>query len=271
MSQFLESSNPERSPIHNIPYDVLLEIFVRCLPQHPFDWRNKQPNAKLAPMLLCHICSAWRTVAFSSPVLWTHLGCHFTVYWIRLDATYWAIRPRALEFVLWWSTKHGTIPPFLSFQADADQDQDNDILEARIEDATESKRAVAIRLVADQVLLLRYMSSAQHLNLGLSFWNMILRVVERRASIEFPNLHTVTGDWRRCKPRSALHPDGTILGLLPNFALQLLRRLDIRNIIFSNDTVILPHLSKLTHLSLQKVSCTLRSWHLLIRAFPNLQ
>ncbi|KAF8177683.1 hypothetical protein BJ912DRAFT_810716, partial [Pholiota molesta] len=55
-------------PIKQIPYDVLVEIFVHCLPKYPL--RNRQPNTTVAPMLLCQVCSSWRMVALTSPTLW---------------------------------------------------------------------------------------------------------------------------------------------------------------------------------------------------------
>ncbi|KAF8180596.1 hypothetical protein BJ912DRAFT_829401, partial [Pholiota molesta] len=55
-------------PIGTVPYDVLLEIFGHCLPQDRFNIR--QPNTTIAPILLCHICSHWRTIAHASPILW---------------------------------------------------------------------------------------------------------------------------------------------------------------------------------------------------------
>ncbi|KAF8186033.1 hypothetical protein BJ912DRAFT_972669 [Pholiota molesta] len=59
---------PERStikPMNKVPYDVLREIFIHCLPLHPL--RDRQSHSKkIAPLLLFHICSSWRTVALTS-------------------------------------------------------------------------------------------------------------------------------------------------------------------------------------------------------------
>jgi hypothetical protein len=68
------------SPITQFSYDVLLEIFTHCLPQYPL--YQRQPSAKTAPILLCHICSAlrctlalpvWQTLIRALPRLrWGH-------------------------------------------------------------------------------------------------------------------------------------------------------------------------------------------------------
>ncbi|KAF8185985.1 hypothetical protein BJ912DRAFT_972526 [Pholiota molesta] len=57
-----------KCPMSRVPSDVLQEIFVHCLPQHPLN--ERQPNTTIAPMLLCQVCSAWRTVALASATLW---------------------------------------------------------------------------------------------------------------------------------------------------------------------------------------------------------
>ncbi|KAF8189052.1 hypothetical protein BJ912DRAFT_806507, partial [Pholiota molesta] len=55
-------------PISTVPYDILFEIFVRCLPQDRFE--ICQPETRIAPILLCHICSSWRAIALTTPILW---------------------------------------------------------------------------------------------------------------------------------------------------------------------------------------------------------
>ncbi|KAJ7353564.1 hypothetical protein DFH08DRAFT_1077676 [Mycena albidolilacea] len=57
-------SHPRR-----IPPDIVREIFVACLPSD----RNAVMSAQEAPLLLCRICSAWRTIALLTPRLWASL------------------------------------------------------------------------------------------------------------------------------------------------------------------------------------------------------
>ncbi|KAF9475960.1 hypothetical protein BDN70DRAFT_813116, partial [Pholiota conissans] len=54
------------SPMRRIPIDLLREIFFYCLP----DNHNAIMNVKEAPLVLTRVCSAWRAVALSTPVLW---------------------------------------------------------------------------------------------------------------------------------------------------------------------------------------------------------
>ncbi|PPQ73306.1 hypothetical protein CVT26_015338 [Gymnopilus dilepis] len=63
-----------RSSIRHLPSDILHEIFYRCLPTH----RNPVMSEHEAPMLLTLVCRSWRSVAFSSPRLWTrvHIPMH---------------------------------------------------------------------------------------------------------------------------------------------------------------------------------------------------
>ncbi|KAJ7086330.1 hypothetical protein B0H15DRAFT_740640, partial [Mycena belliarum] len=57
------------SPARRLPQDVLQEIFLACIPTA----RNAVMSAQEAPILLCRICSAWRTIALSIPALWASL------------------------------------------------------------------------------------------------------------------------------------------------------------------------------------------------------
>ncbi|KAJ6583112.1 hypothetical protein DFH09DRAFT_978943 [Mycena vulgaris] len=57
------------SPIRRIPQDVLQEIFLACLPQA----HNALIDPGAAPMLLGRICGHWRSVAYSTPRLWSSL------------------------------------------------------------------------------------------------------------------------------------------------------------------------------------------------------
>ncbi|KAJ6530266.1 hypothetical protein B0H19DRAFT_904173, partial [Mycena capillaripes] len=59
-------SHPRR-----LPQDLIEQIFLACLPTH----RNAVMSPAEAPLLLGHICSAWRSVSFSMPRLWASL--HF--------------------------------------------------------------------------------------------------------------------------------------------------------------------------------------------------
>ena len=62
-----------------MPNEILSRIFFHCLDDNPLD--ILQPSVRVAPLLLCQICSLWRTVALSLPELWEYL-------YLRLEDPY---------------------------------------------------------------------------------------------------------------------------------------------------------------------------------------
>ncbi|KAJ7141717.1 hypothetical protein C8R43DRAFT_1017064 [Mycena crocata] len=67
------------SPMRRLPQDVVQEIFVACLPTH----RNAVMSAREAPLLLARVCSAWRTLAMTTPALWAtlHIPLEYILDW----------------------------------------------------------------------------------------------------------------------------------------------------------------------------------------------
>ncbi|KAF8214886.1 hypothetical protein K438DRAFT_1561983, partial [Mycena galopus ATCC 62051] len=57
------------SPMRHIPQDVLLEIFFSCLPSE----HNALIDSAEAPLILGRICRHWRSVAYSTPMLWSSI------------------------------------------------------------------------------------------------------------------------------------------------------------------------------------------------------
>ncbi|KAJ7025770.1 hypothetical protein C8F04DRAFT_1127522 [Mycena alexandri] len=57
------------SPVRHLPHDILREIFVSSLPST----HNAIIAGREAPLLLCHVCSGWRSIAFATPRLWSSL------------------------------------------------------------------------------------------------------------------------------------------------------------------------------------------------------
>ncbi|KAF7321178.1 hypothetical protein HMN09_00206200 [Mycena chlorophos] len=56
-------------PAMLLPPELMAAIFEHCLPPTP-----KAPSALLAPLLVAQVNSRWRTIALSSPSLWTSLA-----------------------------------------------------------------------------------------------------------------------------------------------------------------------------------------------------
>ncbi|KAJ7238572.1 hypothetical protein B0H12DRAFT_1137240 [Mycena haematopus] len=54
------------SPLRRVSEDVLIEIFLSCLPSE----HNALINTAEAPLILGRICRHWRSVAYSAPLLW---------------------------------------------------------------------------------------------------------------------------------------------------------------------------------------------------------
>ncbi|KAF8195629.1 hypothetical protein K438DRAFT_1826258, partial [Mycena galopus ATCC 62051] len=57
------------SPIRRIPQDVLIEIFLSCLPSE----HNAIIDPAEAPLVLGRICRYWKSIAYSTPMLWSSL------------------------------------------------------------------------------------------------------------------------------------------------------------------------------------------------------
>ncbi|KAF5316771.1 hypothetical protein D9619_006711 [Psilocybe cf. subviscida] len=55
------------APIRRVPVDIIQNIFLLCLPtQH-----NPTMSRRDSPMLLTQVCSNWRHIAHSTPLLWS--------------------------------------------------------------------------------------------------------------------------------------------------------------------------------------------------------
>ncbi|KAF8171527.1 hypothetical protein BJ912DRAFT_995497 [Pholiota molesta] len=238
------------SPISKLPYDILREIFTDCLPRYPLLYR--QPDARIAPILLCHICSSWRTAALSSATLWTHLSYSLTIYvkdGTDMVAASWAVpryAKRDLEFIQWWRTHHGPISPFLNLRLN--------VLRLRGE--------VMERLTGDtEALLLDYIASAQYLDLDVFYWNRIYGNVP--AGYQLPKLRTLIA-------AKAWGGSYRFHRVLQHHALPALHHLSVEDRELP-DTLNFPeYWSTLTHITLQ-VSTSIDNWFSFIRAVPSLE
>ena len=59
-------------PINQLPREIIAEIFSNCLIHEPREtvWMSSGN----APLLLCRVCSSWRTLALALPQLWASVG-----------------------------------------------------------------------------------------------------------------------------------------------------------------------------------------------------
>jgi hypothetical protein len=215
-------------------------------------------------MLLCHICSSWRRLALACPTLWSHLSYCFTVQRIPEELGRWAFLQNEIEHIMWWKKNQGSIAPFLYFDLEV-------IYEYEVIDRS--------RLLAGDGLtfLLKYMSSAQYLQLPEMIWELVEEKLKDGYQFICPNLHTMattnqwaydTGSWIT----DAFFRAQTLIGRLPNQPPSALRRLTIDKNDMPYAFNVIPTLwSSLTHLSLNNVGIHLSFWFPLIRAIPDLQ
>lgn len=83
-------------PIRRVPAEILEEIFLLCLEEYPY---RPDHHSAVAPMLLCQICSFWRSVALGLRRLWDDFGITLTdrpSIGIAMLAEVWFSRARAL-------------------------------------------------------------------------------------------------------------------------------------------------------------------------------
>ena len=59
----------QSGPMSRLPAELLAQVFEYCLPDETFP----VPASSQAPLLVTRTCSRWRTVALSTPSLWTRL------------------------------------------------------------------------------------------------------------------------------------------------------------------------------------------------------
>ncbi|KAF6754494.1 hypothetical protein DFP72DRAFT_990353 [Ephemerocybe angulata] len=61
------------SPMSKLPLELLSEIFLFCLPKEKYP----TPSPMTAPMLLMHVCQAWRYVARHTQELWSSIHLNY--------------------------------------------------------------------------------------------------------------------------------------------------------------------------------------------------
>ncbi|KAF8171518.1 hypothetical protein BJ912DRAFT_995466 [Pholiota molesta] len=248
-------------PITQVPYDILMEIFTHCLPQSSAErhWGWRDVNTKIAPILLCHICSSWRKLVLESASLWTHLSCEhcFTRKTCKTQAftsPSLELGTGVIKFIRWWKIKQRRIPPVLSLCHGT-----YDVWDVRPKITGHAG-----------AFLLEYITSAQYLDIDISYCFWIHEKIKAGDPVVFSNLHTALIIHNRERDNFNTIPFYQIQTLLPADAFPALRRLFIMEPKSLHDFIIPTHWSMLTHLSLD-ISITPVFWLSLIRAVPRLQ
>ncbi|KAF9480390.1 hypothetical protein BDN70DRAFT_992735 [Pholiota conissans] len=242
-----------KSPVNNLPYDVIREIFIHCVSTDPF----REPRATLEPMLLTQICSSWRSIALESPTLWTHL--YFCLMVAKSDIDQTEIIPkRQIELLRWWKGNHGSMMPHL-------------YLEARVKHRDVTQEYLLLEDSWD--FILTYVASAQYLCMAQFYWMQIEKRIDNGDEITFPYLHTLV-DLCNCYNPNVIyrwHPEIEVMGRITNLCTSPLRYLFLSTHYYSEYTPFPSQWAALTHLSLQKMQLSTAAWFTLIRSFPKLQ
>ena len=90
----------------DFPPEIIGEVFLHSLPDNILE--RRQPSVRIAPMLLCHVCSNWRSIALRLPQLWMRLF-HVSHFSNRGNSGIFVdgIRSSDLEFLAWWRSNLG--------------------------------------------------------------------------------------------------------------------------------------------------------------------
>lgn len=96
----IEDQKSVLSPIRRVPVEVLVEIFLRCLPDDHF----VKPSTQSAPLLLTQICQNWRHLSLSIGRLWASIS-------VEINKERCSPHPLLIAS---WLARSGALP--LSFQ-----------------------------------------------------------------------------------------------------------------------------------------------------------
>lgn len=111
IQDYIDSHKALISPARRIPYDLVRSIFLACLPSH----RNAVMAPTEAPLILGHICSAWRTIALSTATLWASI--HIPLEFIFADK-------RRVSALTEWLGRSMSCPLSLSIVGDGQTERD---------------------------------------------------------------------------------------------------------------------------------------------------
>ncbi|KAK7063856.1 hypothetical protein R3P38DRAFT_2820820 [Favolaschia claudopus] len=78
----VQDGQPQRTPIHELPYELLADIMhLALLPPRPTAPNGGRLFFRSAEvMVLCRVCSHWRQIAIQTPQLWVGLTFPITIY-----------------------------------------------------------------------------------------------------------------------------------------------------------------------------------------------
>jgi hypothetical protein len=104
LQDFIDAHEMLLSPIRKLSPEILQQIFVACLPCD----RNAVMSLREAPYLLGHVCSGWRTIAFSTAELWTSI--HIVIPNVTTSKDEELLSIQRLEVLKEWLSRSGSLP-----------------------------------------------------------------------------------------------------------------------------------------------------------------
>ncbi|KAF9480607.1 hypothetical protein BDN70DRAFT_931624 [Pholiota conissans] len=269
------------APASTLPFDVLNHIFLYCIPTPPLECI--QPNNKIAPLLLCHVCSSWRQTALAAPSLWSHLYIRLPILWGVIECpkpVIWQKRDfrHSMECLLFWMKNQGSIAPFI--RIGFDKPVDNSKLSTFWLYEGDKGMALPSKILQ---FFVQYLSSAQYLDVGFFSQHLFKQDGDKRFKSECPNLHSLVmrypdDDSDNEEEGGSEHESDTSddglhyihdMRLVPPCVPPTVRRISIYQdkppLESFNDW------SNITHLSLQGTILSVSTWFTFIRGFPSLQ
>lgn len=108
------------SPIRRLLPEILQEIFIYCLPVT----YNAVMTNREAPLLLGHVCSYWRRLAFATPGLWA------SIHIVTPPQSPYLRKPPPLREISAWLSRSGALPLSISLSSPYSLTSPTDSLES---------------------------------------------------------------------------------------------------------------------------------------------
>ncbi|KAF9481646.1 hypothetical protein BDN70DRAFT_876130 [Pholiota conissans] len=256
-----------QSTASTLPYDVLSQIFLQCLPSAPLD--EVQLNTEIAPMLLCHVSSSWRDVALSMSTLWSHLYYRLPVMWnVDWEPVIWDVKRfrRDMECLTWWRQNVRNRAHFIRFGNYLRGDRGG-VFGLGYEKLNLTSDTAEFKFIV------QYLSTARYLDVGLFSWFLFGRNDVEACGDLCPHLQTLVA---RFPEEEEVYPDEDEDEnppiIIPFQIPPTLRQLHVHfDDILENYDASFGSWSVLTHLSLHDVLLSPAMWLSLFRGAINLQ
>lgn len=115
---FLQTLGTRRSPpilipgpINRMPPEILSKVFVLAALSDLTPMSDgSTTSSTYFPMVLCHVSSDWRQIAFSTPQIWEHLSTYVDLFGTphetspgTLGLEGLLVKQRSIEFLTWWA------------------------------------------------------------------------------------------------------------------------------------------------------------------------